>query len=135
METDLQGAIEALAAAEVIEELIFDRYDRLNQDLANLAPNSPERRAKFESYEPVLQFANQCQLRKEQAKRRLIKIWSEMNPAPIFESLTRLDLPMIDDPITTLVGAEAVTLSRETVQEWIVDELTRLREAANDPQR
>ena len=123
METDLQGAIEALAAAEVIEELIFDRYDRLAQDLANLAPNSPERRAKFDSYEPVLQFANQCQLRKERAKRRLIEIWSTMDPAPIFESLTRLDLPMADEPITTVVGAEAVTLTRETVQEWIVEEL------------
>ena len=123
MQTDLQGAIEALAAAEVIEELIFDRYDRLAQDLANLAPNSPERRAKFDSYEPVLQFANQCQLRKERAKRRLIEIWSTMDPAPIFESLTRLDLPMADEPITTVVGAEAVTLTRETVQEWIVEEL------------
>lgn len=123
METDLQGAIEALAAAEVIEELIFDRYDRLAQDLANLAPNSPERRAKFDSYEPVLQFANQCQLRKERAKRRLIEIWSTMDPAPIFESLTRLDLPMADEPITTVVGSEAVTLTRETVQEWIVEEL------------
>lgn len=123
METDLQGAIEALAAAEVIEELIFDRYDRLAQDLANLAPNSPERRAKFDSYEPVLQFANQCQLRKEQAKRRLIEIWSEMSPAPILESLTRLDLPITNDPIVTVVGADAVTLTRETVQEWIVEEL------------
>lgn len=123
METDLQGAIEALAAAAMIEELIFDRYDRLNQDLANLAPNSPERRAKFESYEPVLQFANQCQLRKEMAKRRLIEIWSTMDPAPIFEALTRLDLPFADEPITTVVGAEAVTLTRETVQEWIVEEL------------
>lgn len=123
METDLQGAIETLAAAEVIEELIFDRYDRLAQDLANLAPNSPERRAKFDSYEPVLQFANQCQLRKEQAKRRLIEIWSEMSPAPILESLTRLDLPITNDPIVTVVGADAVTLTRETVQEWIVEEL------------
>ena len=128
METDLQGAIEALAAAEVIEELIFDRYDRLNQDLANLAPNSPERRAKFESYEPVLQFANQCQLRKEMAKRRLIEIWSTMDPAPIFEALTRLDLPMADEPIVTVVGAEAVTLTRETVQEWIVEELDLTKE-------
>lgn len=123
METDLQGAIEALAAASAIEELIFDRYDRLSQDLANLAPNSPERRAKFDSYEPVLQFANQCQLRKEQAKRRLIEIWSEMNPAPILENLTRLDLPITNDPIVTVVGADAVTLTRETVQEWIVEEL------------
>lgn len=123
METDLQGAIEALAAAEVIEELIFDRYDRLAQDLANLAPNSPERRAQFDSYEPVLQFANQCQLRKEQAKRRLIEIWSEMSPAPILENLTRLDLPITNDPIVTVVGADAVTLTRETVQEWIVEEL------------
>ena len=123
METDLQGAIEALAAAEVIEELIFDRYDRLAQDLANLAPNSPERRAKFDSYEPVLQFANQCQLRKERAKRRLIEIWSTMDPAPIFESLTRLDLPITNDPIVTVVGADTVTLTRETVQEWIFEEL------------
>jgi hypothetical protein len=123
MGTDLQGAIESLAAAEVIEELIFDRYDRLAQDLANLAPNSPERRAKFDSYEPILQFANQCQLRKEQAKRRLIEIWSEMSPAPILESLTRLDLPITNDPIVTVVGADAVTLTRETVQEWIVEEL------------
>lgn len=123
METDLQGAIETLAAASAIEELIFDRYDRLAQDLANLAPNSPERRAKFDSYEPILQFANQCQLRKEQAKRRLIEIWSEMSPAPILESLTRLDLPITNDPIVTVVGADAVTLTRETVQEWIVEEL------------
>lgn len=128
METDLQGAIEALAAAEVIEELIFDRYDRLAQDLANLAPNSPERRAKFDSYEPVLEFANQCQLRKEQAKRRLIEIWSEMSPAPILESLTRLDLPITNDPIVTVDGADAVTLTRETVQEWIVDELDRTKD-------
>ena len=123
METDLQGAIEALAAAPAIEELIFDRYDRLVQDLANLTPNSPERRAKFDSYEPVLQFATQCQLRKEQAKRRLIEIWSEMSPAPILENLTRLDLPITNDPIVTVVGANAVTLTRETVQEWIVEEL------------
>ena len=135
METDLQGAIETLAAASTIEELIFDRYERLLQDLANITPNTPEYLAKFVEYEPVLQFANQCQLRKEQAKRRLIKIWSEMNPAPIFESLTRLDLPMSNDPITTLVGADAVTLTRETVQEWIVDELTRIKEAANDIKR
>lgn len=123
METDLQGAIEALAAASAIEELIFDRYDRLVQDLANLTANTPEHRAILDQSNPTLELANQCQLRKEQAKRRLIEIWSEMSPAPILESLTRLDLPITNDPITTVVGADAVTLTRETVQEWIVEEL------------
>jgi hypothetical protein len=123
METDLQGAIEALAAASAIEELIFDRYDRLVQDLAQIKPNTPEHRAILDQSNPTLEFANQCQLRKELAKRRLIEIWSTMDPAPIFESLTRLDLPISDEPITTVVGAEAVTLTRETVQKWIVEEL------------
>jgi hypothetical protein len=123
METDLQGAIETLAAASAIEELIFDRYDRLVQDLANLTPNTPEHRAILDQSTPMLELANQCQLRKEQAKRRLIEIWSEMHPAPIFESLTRLDLPITNDPIVTVVGADTVTLTRETVQEWIFEEL------------
>lgn len=123
METDLQGAIETLAAASAIEELIFDRYDRLVQDLANITPNTPEHRAILDQSTPTLELANQCQLRKEQAKRRMIEIWSEMSPAPILESLTRLDLPITNDPITTVVGADAVTLTRETVQEWIVEEL------------
>ena len=123
METDLQGAIEALAVASAIEELIFDRYDRLVQDLAQIKPNTPEHRAILDQSNPTLEFANQCQLRKELAKRRLIEIWSTMDPAPIFESLTRLDLPISDEPITTVVGAEAVTLTRETVQKWIVEEL------------
>ena len=135
MEPDIIGAQEELALAEIVEKIVFRRCNRLVNELANLEPNSPERNRLQEAYTPVLYFANQAQLAKQTAERKMLAVLAAMNLAPIFESLTRLDLPMADEPITTVVGAEAVTLTRETVQEWIVDELTRIKEAASDPQR
>lgn len=123
MEINIDEAIKAHAIASVINELIFDRYDRLVQELVTLPVNSPERNRKYEATEPLLELANHSQLRKEQTRQQLINIWSTMDPAPIFESLTLLDLPISNDPITTTSGTDAVTLTRETVQEWIAEEL------------
>lgn len=135
MEPDIIGAQEELALAEIIEKIIFRRCNRLVNDLADLEPNSPERNRLQEQYTPVLHFANQAQLVKQEAERKMLAVLATMNPAPIFEALTRLDLPFADDPITTIIDNNIRTLTRETVQEWIVEELTRIREAANDPQR
>ena len=135
MEPDIIGAQEELALAEIIERIIFRRCNRLVNDLADLEPNSPERNRLQEQYIPVLHLANQAQLVKQAAERKMLQALTAMTPAPIFAALTRLDLPLADEPITTVIGAEAVTLSRETVQEWIVDELTRIKEAANDIKR
>ena len=132
METDIIGAQEELALAEIVEKIIFRRCNRLVNELANLEPNSPERNRLQEAYTPVLHLANQAQLVKQAAERKMLQALTAMTPAPIFATLTRLDLPIADEPITTVIGAEAVTLSRETVQEWIVDELTRIKEATND---
>lgn len=89
----------------------------------------------MDAYTPALYLANQAQLAKEKAERNLLLVWSNRNPAPIFETLTRLDLPSTEDPITTLVGPNPVTLTREMAQEWIVEELALIKEAANDSQR
>lgn len=135
MEPDIIGAQEELALAEIIEKIVFRRCNRMVNELADLEPNSPERNRLQEQYTPVLHLANHAQLVKQAAERKMLQALTAMTPAPIFAALTRLNLPMIDDPITTLVGADAVTLTRETVQEWIVDELTRIKEAANDIKR
>ena len=135
MEPDIIGAQEELALAEIIEKIVFRRCNRMVNELADLEPNSPERNRLQEQYTPVLYLANQAQLVKQAAERKMLQVLTAMTPAPIFAALTRLNLPMIDDPITTLVGADAVTLTRETVQEWIVEELTRIKEAANDSER
>lgn len=123
MEPDIIGAQEELALAEIIEKIVFRRCNRMVNELADLEPNSPERNRLQEQYTPVLHLANQAQLVKQAAERKMLQVLTAMTPAPIFAALTRLNLPMIDDPITTLVGADAVTLTRETVQEWIVEEL------------
>lgn len=123
MEPDIIGAQEELALAEIIERIIFRRCNRLVNDLADLEPNSPERNRLQEQYTPVLHLANQAQLVKQAAERKMLQALTAMTPAPIFAALTRLDLPLADDPITTIVDDSIRTLTRETVQEWIVEEL------------
>ena len=135
MEPDIIGAQEELALAEIIEKIVFRRCNRMVNELADLEPNSPERNRLQEQYTPVLYLANQAQLVKQAAERKMLQALTAMTPAPIFAALTRLDLPFADEPITTVVGAEAITLTRETVQEWIVEELDLTKEAASDPQR
>lgn len=135
MEPDIIGAQEELALAEIVEKIVFRRCNRLVNELANLEPNLPERNRLQEAYTPVLYFANQAQLAKQKAERKMLAVLTAMDPAPIFAALTRLDLPAADNPITTLEDGQIRTLTRETVQEWIVDELTRIKEAASDPQR
>ena len=123
MEPDIIGAQEELALAEIIEKIVFRRCNRMVNELADLEPNSPERNRLQEAYTPVLYFANQAQLAKQTAERKMLAVLVAMNPAPIFAALTRLDLPAADDPITTLEDGQIRTLTRETVQEWIVEEL------------
>ena len=135
MEPDIIGAQEELALAEIIEKIIFRRCNRMVNELADLEPNSPERNRLQEQYTPVLHLANQAQLVKQAAERKMLQVLTAMNPAPIFAALTRLDLPFADDPITTIVDDSIRTLTRETIQEWIVDELARIKEAANDIKR
>lgn len=123
MEPDIIGAQEELALAEIIEKIVFRRCNRMVNELADLEPNSPERNRLQEQYTPVLHLANQAQLVKQAAERKMLQALTAMNPAPIFAALTRLDLPAADDPITTLEDGQIRTLTRETVQEWIVEEL------------
>ena len=123
MEPDIIGAQEELALAEIIEKIVFRRCNRMVNELADLEPNSPERNRLQEQYTPVLHLANQAQLVKQAAERKMLQALTAMTPAPIFAALTRLDLPLADDPITTIVDDSIRTLTRETVQEWIVEEL------------
>lgn len=135
MEPDIIGAQEELALAEIIEKIVFRRCNRMVNELADLEPNSPERNRLQEQYTPVLHLTNQAQLVKQAAERKMLQALTAMTPAPIFAALTRLDLPFADDPITTIVDDSIRTLTRETIQEWIIDELTRIKEAANDIKR
>ncbi|NDC10394.1 MAG: hypothetical protein EBZ75_13850 [Oxalobacteraceae bacterium] len=138
MEIDIIGAQEELALAHLIEQLTFRRCNRLAGQMAPLEMNTLERKVIQEQYERTLLFANHAQLAKQQAQRKLFEVWASREVAPIFEALTRLDLPNTEDPIITLIGPEPVTLDRLTVADWIADELTRLKaewESKNDPQR
>jgi len=138
MEPDIIGAQEELALAIMFQELMFRRCNRITGKMADFPVNSPERRALQDEYQPVLFFANQAQLAKVKAERKMLELWATLEPAPVFEALTRLDLPSTLEPIVTLIGENVVELDRTTVTDWIVDELARIKtglEARNDPQR
>lgn len=135
MEPDKIGAEEEFTLGSLVEALIFTRCNRLSDEVGKYAPNTPERHQALQAYTQVLSLANQAQLAKEQARRKLLAVWAALNPAPVFEALTRLDLPSTQDPITTLIGTEVVPLTREMAQEWIVEELALIKEAVNDSQR
>lgn len=102
--------------------------------MAAFPVNSPERQKLQDEYAPVLGFANQAQIRHDQALIDYLKEVLEADPESadisinLIDVLASLKLPFADSPIYTVVDGDIVPLSVQTVAEWLVDELQRQKE-------
>ena len=117
--------IERTANSIVIQSLLFDRCNRLTQEKAQLVPNSETWRDLHEQWEAALYLANQAQIASQLAIRDLILDWQSQETAPIFSVLTDLDLPNSEQPVQVEMNGELLTVSREQLQDWLADELSR----------
>ena len=118
----------------LVKFLIFERCNRLTNEMAAFPVNSPERQKFQDEYAPVLGFANQAQIRHDQALIDYLKEVLEADPESadisinLIDVLASLKLPFADSPIYTVVDGDIVPLSAQTVAEWLVDELQRQKE-------
>lgn len=118
----------------LVKFLIFERCNRLTNEMAAFPVNSPERQKLQDEYAPVLGFANQAQIRHDQALIDYLKEVLEADPESadisinLIDVLASLKLPFADSPIYTVVDGDIVPLSVQTVAEWLVDELQRQKE-------
>jgi len=118
----------------LVKFLIFERCNRLTNEMAAFPVNSPERQKLQDEYAPVLGFANQAQIRHDQALIDYLKEVLEADPESadisinLIDVLASLKLPFADSPIYTVVDGDIVPLTVETVAEWLIDELQRQKE-------
>lgn len=118
----------------LVKFLIFERCNRLTNEMAAFPVNSPERQKLQDEYAPVLGFANQAQIRHDQALIDYLKEVLEADPESadisinLIDVLASLKLPFADSPIYTVVDGDIVPLTVQTVAEWLVDELQRQKE-------
>lgn len=122
----------------LVKFLIFERCNRLTNEMAAFPVNSPERQKLQDEYAPVLGFANQAQITHEKAVLDYLSVWKEVLGTDqkrrlnmisrLIGHLDSLELPFADSPIYTVVDGDIVPLSVQTVAEWLVDELQRQKE-------
>ena len=122
-----------LSLSFLVRFLIFERCNRLTNEMAAFPVNSPERRKLQDDYAPVLGFANQAQITNEKAGKRYLSEWTTMAEQDtlmdsLINALDWLELPFADSPIYTVVDGDIFPLNVETVAEWLVDELQRQKE-------
>lgn len=123
-----------LSLSFLVKFLIIERCYRLTAEMADFPVNSPERRKFQDEYAPVLGFANQAQIRHDQALIDYLKEVLEADPESadisinLIDVLASLKLPFADSPIYTVVDGDIVPLTVETVAEWLIDELQRQKE-------
>ena len=125
-------AIERAANSIGIKSLLFDRCNRLTQEKAQFVPNSETWRDLHEQWEAALHLANQAQIASQLAVRDLMLDWQSKEAAPIFSALTDLDLPNTEQPVQVEMNGELVTVSREQLQDWLADELSRYKSPQMD---